>query len=300
VGADVGVVVGVGVALAACAVVSTSGPVPDASPDTAQAMIGAAGGTLSTPDGVLTLTIPRGAVDHDVLFTVGPTAPPLSGAVGSAFEIGPSGTKLATPATIAIRYTSDELADGSAADLLVATVAEGRWQPLLSGALDTGAMVASGTTGHLSPYALVHAALLVSPEAGSCAADDSAVASCAAPVHPLCSSAPGTVLVSCSNNSGGGYTASCCPAPEAGVPMDAESPAEVGVADALGDARYDATEAASACTSEEMTIGACATPAQPLCSDLSGSVVVSCTDNPAGSGFIAVCCPLLADAGDGG
>jgi hypothetical protein len=286
--------------LAACTVVGSSAPIPDASVDTAQALIGAGGGTLSTPDGFATLTVPRGAVDHDVMFTVGPTAPPLPGAVGRAFEIGPAGTQFAAPATVSLRYTAGDLGDASSADLIVATVVAGQWQPLAPASPGGAAMAVSGATGHLSPFVLVHAAALIVVDAGSCVADNSTVGSCASPARPLCSAAPGTVAFSCSNHSGGGYSANCCPPSEAGAPIDAGFPADAPAnADAALDASFDAGDASTACTVDEMTAGTCAAPDQPLCSDLAGTLASSCVDNPVGPGFTALCCPA-GDAGDGG
>jgi hypothetical protein len=243
----------------ACTAVNNAGPVPAAIPDTARAIIGAGGGTLSTPDGVLTLRVPPGAVDHGVVFTVGPTAPPLAGVIGAAFEIGPSGTQLAVPAIVAIRYTSGELVDASTSDLVVATIAAGQWQPLVAPATDPGSMTVSGATPHLSPYALVHAAALPVADAGG-------------------------------------------PPSEGGIPFDAALPGDSGAGDGSLDSSSDATREASACTTEETPSGACAAPPQPLCSDLPGTVSVSCIDSPVGAGFTAVCCPAAdgRDGGDGG
>jgi hypothetical protein len=288
--------------VAACNVVRSSVPVPDASADTAQALIGPLGGSLSTPDGVASLRVPPGAVDHDVLFTIGPTSPPLPGVVGPAFEIGPAGTQFAAPATVSIQYTAAELDDASSADLLVATVAGGQWQRLAPAAPGGAAMTASGETSHLSPFAILHASTLATVDAGPCAADDSPVGSCASPVRTLCASAPGTVIFSCSDTSAGGYTAVCCPpAPlDAGPPIDASPPLDAPAGtDAPADAPTDAGDASTGCTVDEMAAGTCAAPDQPLCSDLPGTVASSCVDNPGGAGFTVMCCPA-PDGGDGG
>jgi hypothetical protein len=245
---------------AACTAVNNAGPVPPATPDTAQAVIGAGGGTLSTPDGVLTLSVPRGAVDHDVEFTVAPTAAPLPAAVGAAFEIGPSGTQFAVPATVAIRYSNDELGDATASDLLIATIAQGKWQPLSASAVDQGSMTVAGATPHLSPYALVRAAAVALSDAGP----------------PAEGGTPG----------------------DAEPPADVAA-ADTGASDAPADAAREAAPDASGCTTEETTSGACAAPPQPLCSDLQATVAISCIDSPVGAGFMVVCCPV-ADGGDGG
>ncbi len=285
-------------AVSACSTVTSSPPVPDASANTAQAVIGASGGQLSTPDGVLTLVVPAGAVDHDVRFSVGPVPAPLPGAVGSAFEIGPGGTQFRTPATVTIRYAAGALVDASAADLLVATVTAGDWEALASAAIDAAAMTASGVTAHLSPFAVVHAAALTRPDAGGCTSDNASTGSCAAPARPLCSATPGTTLFSCSDVAGGGYAATCCPPLDAGAPVDATLPPSDGAAaDAGEDAPQDALDAFAGCAVDEMTSGTCGAAGGGACADLPGTVVASCVDNPAGTGFTAVCCPP-ADAGD--
>jgi hypothetical protein len=289
-----------GLAFAACTTPTPRGTIPDATADTAQAVIGTAGGTLSTPDGVLTLTVPRGAVDRDVLFTVGPTPAPLLGALGATFEVGPARTQFAVPATVSLRYTDGERGDAAASDLLVATVVAGLWQPLPAEHVDTAARSVSAQTPHLSPFALVTSAALVTPDAGGCAADNAPVGSCASPPRPLCAGAPGSVLYSCSDDGDGGYMALCCPPAEAGGPADGSVLPEA-TADAIeeGLPPTDAGDAANACTTEEVPSGTCAAPGLPLCSDLSGTAPGSCIDNPAGAGFTAVCCPI-ADAGEGG
>jgi hypothetical protein len=292
-----------GLAFAACTTPTPTGAIPDATADTAQAVIGTAGGTLSTPDGVLTLAVPRGAVDRDVLFTVGPTPAPLLGALGLTFEIGPAGTQFAVPATVTLRYADGERGDAAASDLLVATVVAGLWQPLPSEHVDATARSVSAQTPHLSPFALVTSAALVTPDAGGCAADNAPVGSCASPPRPLCAGAPGSVLYSCSDDGDAGYMALCCPRAEAGGPADGSVFPEA-TADAIEELPppTDAGDAANACTTEEVPSGTCAAPVRPLCSDLSGTAPGSCIDNPAGAGFTAVCCPIgdAGDAGEGG
>jgi hypothetical protein len=278
--------------LVACAAVGSSPPVPDASADTAQSLIGAAGGSLSTPDGVATLKVPAGAVDHDVMFTIGPTAAPLAGAVGRAFEIGPAGTKFGAPATVSLRYSAADLGDASGSDLIVATVVAAEWQALSPATPGAAPMTVAGGTAHLSPFALAHASIIATADAGACAADNSSVGSCASPARPLCSRAPGTEVLSCSDNGDAGYSALCCPPADAGAPIDAGPPPDaIPGADATPD-----VDATTPCTADEMTTGTCAAPDQPLCADLPGTVAASCIDNPVGSGFTTVCCP----AGDGG
>src|SRR4051812_42723836 len=56
----------------------------------AQKTVGAAGGTLATSDGTLTVAIPPGALGSDVTITIAEVTAPATGAIGKTYEIGPS------------------------------------------------------------------------------------------------------------------------------------------------------------------------------------------------------------------
>jgi hypothetical protein len=253
---------GCAVLLTACSATEAPGPSVDASAGTAQATIGPSGGSVASPDGVITVSIPPGALDHAVTFTIGATAAPLSGAVGPVFEVGPSGTRFAAPASVAIRYTPAELEGGTPSDLVVATVFGGNWQALAAGLVDPATSTVSGETPHLSPFGLVHAIELVTPDAGTPAEASAGI--------------------------------------DASAPADASVPegSAEGAVDAPGEAETGQGEA-GACTVESFPAGTCSSPSQPLCSDLPATVAVSCNDNPGGGGYAATCCPP-GDAGDAG
>jgi hypothetical protein len=286
---------------AACSATKAVVSALDAAPDTTQATVGPGGASLSTPDGVLALTIPAGALTEAVTVTLAPTTPPLPGAVGAAFEIGPAGTKLASPARVVIRYVTAELEAGSPDALVVATVVDGRWQPLAETSVQTATFTVSGETSHFSPYALVYADTLVTPEAGTCSSDDSMTGSCAAPPEPLCSDSPGAVLYACSDQPGGGYSATCCPPQDAGAAIDGAFSGDEGESDgpAVSEVSTD-TEGASpsSCTADTSSAGTCARPSIPLCSDLPGTLPASCANDPSGDGYTAMCC--RPDAGEAG
>ena len=250
-------------ALSACTVVHTPPPTVETKPGTAQEVIGPSGGTLSTPDDTIALTVPRGALDHDVTFTVGPTTSPLAGALATVFEIGPLGTQFAQPAAIAIRYTDAELAGGGSSDLVVATVVEGRWQALDRGSLDPARSLVRGDTPHLSLFAIVHARDITLP-----------------------------------TDAGRGDAADGASAKEAGGEATGADASADASADATTDASRDGSEGGAACSSESETTGSCANPTRPVCSIFPGTVIARCTDNPASGGYAAVCC--ATDAGDGG
>jgi hypothetical protein len=294
----------IAVAASACSVVrSGANSSVETRPNTAQATLGPAGGALSTPDALLTLIVPRAAVDHDVDFTVGPAAAPLPGAIGTTFEIGPLGTRFAVPARVSIRYTADALGDAATADLVVATVVAGKWQALEGGAVDTDASTVTGQTPHLSPFALANARALggsvspAGPDGGDCAADDSSSGTCANPARPFCADAPGTVLVACSDQPFGGYVARCCPPTSGEGSVDASPPPDASDAEASDvssdSVAPDAGDAGAVCVNDSAPTGTCSTPARPLCSAFPGSAVADCTNNPGGGGYAALCCPAV-------
>ena len=115
------------------------------------AVIGSAGGTVVSADGIVAVTIPPGALAGDVTIAVAPTTSPGAPTISQAYEIGPTGTQFATPATILFRFGS--LNVGRAA-LQIATF-EGGWVPFQFAVIDEDAKTISGTTTHLSLYAIV-------------------------------------------------------------------------------------------------------------------------------------------------
>lgn len=121
---------------------------PPPPPIRTEARIGQEGGTLVSADGLLRLEVPSGALEDVVTLTVERVGP-------DAYEIGPSGTRFARPASLSI--ASPRV--GSAAWLGIATrpdASPDAWE-LLPGSRIEGDSV-RGETSHLSPFAVVDAA----------------------------------------------------------------------------------------------------------------------------------------------
>jgi hypothetical protein len=74
-------------------------------------VIGAAGGTLYSPDSVLRLTIPAGALSTNTNISIQPVTSQLPGGVGLCYDLLPNGAQFSVPATVAFRYTSEEVSD---------------------------------------------------------------------------------------------------------------------------------------------------------------------------------------------
>ena len=73
----------------------TSGP-------SASSTIGTAGGTVTSTDGLATLTISPGALSADTAITIAPATSVPSGAIGTAYDIAPTGTLFIKPAGLVI------------------------------------------------------------------------------------------------------------------------------------------------------------------------------------------------------
>src|SRR6478609_1602046 len=118
-------------------------------------MVGPSGGAVSSSDGNLAVNIPAGALPDNVTITTEAAAAPAAGAVGTVYEIGPTGTQFAMPVTLTLHYDTAALSGATEASLRVATFAGGSWQLLPGAVVDKQAKTVSGVTTHLSPYAIV-------------------------------------------------------------------------------------------------------------------------------------------------
>ena len=198
---------------------------PVATGPTASAVVGASGGTVATSDGALTVAIPAGALAAATTVTVTPTSSP-GGAVGTVYEIGPTGTQFSAPVTLSLHYDPASLNGGSEGSLRVATFTAGTWQILAGAAVDTSAKIVTGTTTHLSLYGLIlesNGAICATVAGGSNCGSSStgpAALSCTpstcAGATDVCGSYPGATMTACTDGSNG-YIATCCFAPGASV-----------------------------------------------------------------------------------
>ncbi|HZZ85227.1 MAG TPA: hypothetical protein VFE30_11870 [Anaeromyxobacteraceae bacterium] len=123
---------------------------PIAAPSARQ--VDALGGTLSSPDGRITVQIPAGAISQPTSFSVQEITNTAPHGIGSAYRLEPSGTRFAVPIAITFR------ADPSAA-MGIQSVwyqdASGYWVP--AGALlqNLGSRLVTTTSSHFSDWALV-------------------------------------------------------------------------------------------------------------------------------------------------
>src|SRR5574342_363987 len=127
---------------------------PEGPPSSAS--ISAEGGTLSTPDGALSISIPAGAVTSPIEFTITPIANTARGAVAGAFRLGPDGATFARPVTLTFKGPAEYPPRGGLGDVAVVTQdRDGYWQRVEPATRDGGANSISIVTDHFSDWALV-------------------------------------------------------------------------------------------------------------------------------------------------
>jgi hypothetical protein len=94
---------GPGVAVAAGPVAVT--PPGEVRGKPVQVMIPAAGGILISPDGILTIEVPAGALASAQTLTIQPITNQAPGGLGAAYRLGPEGQTFAVPVTLTFTYT---------------------------------------------------------------------------------------------------------------------------------------------------------------------------------------------------
>ncbi|MHB1097163.1 MAG: hypothetical protein ACYC3F_13440 [Gemmatimonadaceae bacterium] len=129
---------------------TTTAPVKD------PAVVGAAGGTVSSADGRVAVSIPPGAVSSSIKVTITPVSDDANEHVvrGSVYEFGPSGTQFAQPVELKLAYDTARL--GTGADLSALQVArrsaDGAWTPLPGLLVDSTNRTVRGLTSSFSTY----------------------------------------------------------------------------------------------------------------------------------------------------
>lgn len=157
-------------ALSACGGPSTGGPTPtppkQETPTPSpvgtpagtpiQKVIGAAGGTLGTPDGAVRLDIPAGALSGDQTIALQPITRTAPGGTGQTYRLSPEGQTFATPARLTFTYTDGDV-QGSAPQALSIGFqdAQGVWQYHRTPTRDLTAKTVSVETTHFSDWSML-------------------------------------------------------------------------------------------------------------------------------------------------
>jgi len=122
----------------------------------ASAEIGPEGGTLTSNDGRLTLTIPAGAFDAVRQVSIVPISNKAHGAKGPAYRLSPEGLNTPVPMTLTFEVDATSLRGTALPLMTIATQdANRRWHAYLSPVRDIAASTISVQTHHFSDWALI-------------------------------------------------------------------------------------------------------------------------------------------------
>jgi hypothetical protein len=144
---------------------------PIAGTTTTSATIGAAGGTLSSSDGRVTVQIPAGALTADATISVSPISNHAHGGIGAAYRMTGAQT-FQQPVSLVFTYTDEELT-GTAPEFLDVAFQnpEGFWQLADAVTLDSAAKTITATTTHFTDWSFV-ARFRIFPSAARVKVDD--------------------------------------------------------------------------------------------------------------------------------
>src|SRR5258708_2872779 len=118
--------------------------------------IGPEGGTLSSPDGRVTLTVPKNALTETLPFSIQPITNKADGGQGLAYRFGPDGRTFTVPLEITLKYDEDDLKGTVAEALLLAYQnQQGKWQQLKPKTFDPKNNTLSVSTTHFTDAALL-------------------------------------------------------------------------------------------------------------------------------------------------
>lgn len=133
--------------------VATRTATPVLSPSTAT--IGPKGGTLTSADGKVSLSIPAGAFAADTVVGIQPTTNAPEETLGLAYQLTPEGVTFPQPVTLAWHLSDDDLAKNSIDNLYVATrTANGTWEDQPGAQRDEATHTVSVAVSHFSLWAL--------------------------------------------------------------------------------------------------------------------------------------------------
>jgi hypothetical protein len=128
--------------------------------------IGNAGGSITSADGRLALTIPAGSLASDVAITIQPVNNECPNGVGVAYDLLPTGTKFSTPATLSFHYTTDDV-NGTNPWLIYFAFQDSlhKWNVNLEKDVDTPGRSVSFNISHFTPYAPMAGVRIISVDA---------------------------------------------------------------------------------------------------------------------------------------
>jgi len=140
-------------------------PVGEVQGAAVSASLNQAGGSLSSADGRLTITVPEGALSALTTLSIQPIGNQAPGRVGTGYRLLPEGVVFAKPVQLRFAYTDAETAGSHAQALGVAfQQTDGTWM-WQGGTPDATARTVTATTTHFSDWSLVKGLQLRPPSA---------------------------------------------------------------------------------------------------------------------------------------
>lgn len=119
------------------------------------ASVGPSGGTLSSADGKLTITIPAGALASATDISIQTISNKAPSGLGFGYRLQPEGTTFSMPVELTFHYDNALLQQSPQDFLWIATQAADRsWNAMLTSELDTNAKTVTVTTTHFSDWVL--------------------------------------------------------------------------------------------------------------------------------------------------
>lgn len=117
----------------------------DSAGTTVHGVIGAAGGSIRSANGEITVVVPAGALDRDVRLGLQPITTAVPGAIGAAWRLSPDSVRFLKPVQLILGYTDSQLVGTNPSALgLYRQNPDGTWSRI-SIALDTIARTANGS-----------------------------------------------------------------------------------------------------------------------------------------------------------
>jgi hypothetical protein len=118
--------------------------------------IGPGGGTLASPDGRMTLTVPQNALTETIAFSMQPITNKAGGGLGLAYRLEPNGKTFTTPLEIAVRYDEQDL-EGTVPEALSIAYQDGQgaWHLLNVAKLDQSAKTLTVSTTHFTDWSFL-------------------------------------------------------------------------------------------------------------------------------------------------
>ncbi len=130
------------------------------------AIIGASGGSVTSSDGRLRLTVPAGALSTNTTIGIQPITNKMPNGIGLAYRLTPDGQPFSKPALLTAQYKAADL-DGTAAEALGITHQDNRgaWLAKKKLAVNTATKNVSKEISLLTHYAIYTNYILIPGEA---------------------------------------------------------------------------------------------------------------------------------------